>query len=80
MTLRKLTLTHNKKKGTWDLKQDKGNQVLHSFRTKANATKGGALKKVLGKKGGSVKIAKITGGYQEERTYPGSKDPRSSKG
>ena len=80
MKLRKLTLTHNPKKSTWDLKVDKSNQVLHRFRTKENATKGGAMKRVLGKKGGSVKIEKISGGYQEERTYPGSKDPRESKG
>ena len=80
MTLRKLTLTHNKKKSTWDVKVDNTKKVLHHFRTKDNATKGGALKKVLGKQGGSVKIEKITGGYQEERTYPGSKDPRRSKG
>ncbi len=80
MTLRKLTLTHNKKKSTWDVKLDESKQVLHTFKTKKNATKGGALKRVLGKKGGSVKIEKITGGYQEERTYPGSKDPRRSKG
>jgi hypothetical protein len=29
---------------------------------------------------GSVKIHKETGGFQEERTYPRSKDPRKSKG
>lgn len=30
--------------------------------------------------GGSLKIHKNTGGFQEERTYPRSKDPRKSKG
>jgi hypothetical protein len=31
-----------------DLKQDKSKQVLHSFKTKANATKRGALKQPQG--------------------------------
>lgn len=30
--------------------------------------------------GGSLKIHKNNGGFQEERTYPRSKDPRRSKG
>lgn len=80
MTLRKLTLNVNAKKGTWDLKEDKGKKVIHSYKTKENATKGGALKSALGKQSGSVKIEKVTGGYQEERNYPAGKDPCSTKG
>jgi hypothetical protein len=38
------------------------------------------LSRALGKEGGSVKIEKISGGYQEERTFPRSADPRKSKG
>ncbi len=30
--------------------------------------------------GGSLKIHKNKGGFQEERTYPKSKDPKQSKG
>jgi hypothetical protein len=30
--------------------------------------------------GGSLKIHKNSGGFQEERTYPRSKDPKESKG
>ncbi|MBG27020.1 MULTISPECIES: DUF2188 domain-containing protein [Croceibacter] len=30
--------------------------------------------------GGSLKIHKNKGGFQEERTYPKSNDPRASKG
>lgn len=30
--------------------------------------------------GGSLKIHKNSGGFQEERTYPRSKDPKQSKG
>lgn len=40
--------------------------------------KGGALEKAIGE--GSVKIQKMDGKFQEERTFPGSKDPKSSKG
>lgn len=34
----------------------------------------------VGEKGGSVKIHKENGQYQEERTYPRSADPKKSKG
>jgi len=34
----------------------------------------------LGNQGGSVKIKKLDGKYEEERTYPKSKDPIKSKG
>jgi hypothetical protein len=61
-------LAHNSKKDCCDLKKDKRKKVLHSYKTKENATKGGVLKRALGELGGSVKIEKITGGYQEERT------------
>ena len=39
------------------------------------------LKKALGSEGGSVKIEyKEKSGYEEERTFPRSADPRESKG
>lgn len=78
--LPKATLAKNKKTENWDLKEDKTGKVLKSFPTKADATKGGALEKALGKDGGSVKIKKEDGKIQEERTYPQSEDPKSSKG
>jgi hypothetical protein len=34
----------------------------------------------LGNQGGSVRIHKQDGQIQEERTYPGSKDPPGSRG
>jgi hypothetical protein len=37
-------------------------------------------KKAVGKDGGAVKIQKENGDFQEERTYPSSKDPHSSPG
>lgn len=78
--LPKFTLTKNEKKDRWDLVQDKAGKVIKSFDTKTEATKGGVLEKALGKAGGSVKIQKEDAKFQEERTYPRSADPKSSKG
>jgi hypothetical protein len=77
--LPKFTLTHNDKKGGWDLKQDKTEKVVKHFETKEDATAGGVLKRAIGGEG-SVKIEKVSGGYQEERTFPDSEDPKKSKG
>ncbi len=78
--LPKFTLEYNEKKETWDLESDKTNKVVKRFDTKEEATEGGVLKKVIGPEGGSVKIQKENGRFQEERTFPRSADPRSSKG
>ncbi|CAN5630899.1 DUF2188 domain-containing protein [soil metagenome] len=78
--LPKYTLTHNEKKDRWDLVNDQTDRVKKSFDAKAEATKGGVLEKAVGAGGGSVKIQKLNGRFQEERTYPGSADPKSSKG
>lgn len=80
MALPKYTLEYDEDKEKWSLENDRTNRTLRNFDTKEDATKGGALKKVLGNNGGSVKIQKMNGRYQEERTYPRSKDPRESKG
>ena len=78
--LPKFTLTHDKKSDKWDLKNDTTNQKVKSFETKTDATKGGVLEKAVGSAGGSVKIQKVDGKFQEERTYPGNKDPKASPG
>lgn len=78
--LPKYTLVHNDKKDSWDLKQDGSGKVIKSFEDKGDATKGGVLKKAVGGGGGSVKIQKMDGTYQEERTYPRSADPKQSPG
>lgn len=78
--LPKYTLTHNEKKERWDLEKDKSHQVVKTFKTKGQATKGGVLEKAVGPAGGSVKIQKQDGKFQEERTYPRSKDPKKSPG
>jgi Uncharacterized protein conserved in bacteria (DUF2188) len=78
--LPKFTLKHNDKRDKWDLTKDKSDEVVRSFTKKESATKGGVLKRAVGSSGGSVKIQKEDGKYQEERTYPRSKDPKRSKG
>jgi uncharacterized protein DUF2188 len=78
--LPKFTLKFDQKSDKWTLRNDRTNRVEKTFTTKARATAGGALKRAVGRGGGSVKIQKENGRVQEERTYPGSKDPRKSKG
>jgi hypothetical protein len=80
MPLRKFTVTKNRNGSGWTLKDNQTKRVKHTFRTKANAKKGGAVKTLLGKEGGSVRFEKEHGGFDEERTYPRSKDPKRSKG
>jgi hypothetical protein len=67
--LTKYTVEFNEKMSKWTLRNDKTKKIAKSFKTKAGATKGGALKRALGKNGGSVKIQKENGRIQEVRTY-----------
>jgi hypothetical protein len=78
--LPKYTLSHNQNTDRWDLRKDNSHNLVKSFNTKEQATKGGVLERAVGKEGGSVKIEKVHGGYQEERTYPRSADPKKSPG
>lgn len=78
--LPKFTLDKNKEKGVWELTNDKTDKVVKTFKTKGAATAGGVLEKALGADGGSVKIKLENNKFEEERTYPGSKDPKQSKG
>jgi hypothetical protein len=78
--LAKYTLQYNEEKEQWDLKADGSKHIIKSFEYKIEATAGGVLRKALGKNGGSVKIQKRNGRFQEERTYPRSADPRGSRG
>ena len=78
--LPKYTLSHDEKKGDWALSEDGSGKVKSRFDSKAEALAGGALRKAVGATGGSVKIQKIDGTFQEERTYPKSEDPKRSPG
>ena len=79
-TLPKYTLKHDDKKDNWALQQDKTGRTVKTFDTKTEATKGGVLENAVGQHGGSVRIQKENGRIQEERTYPGSADPKKSPG
>lgn len=76
--LRKYTLEYNERTERWALENAAG-KAVKSFATKAAATRGGVLKRAIGGEG-SVRIQKENGRFQEERTFPRSRDPRRSKG
>lgn len=78
--LPKFTLEFEEHKKKWELQYDATERVVKTFATKEDATQRGALRKAVGPEGGSVKIQKKSGPYQEERTYPKSRDPKRSKG
>lgn len=78
--LLKFDLARNKETKRWELTGQGSDKAVKSFRTKEAATKAGALENALGEEGGSVRIKKLNGRIQEERTYPGSKDPKKSPG
>lgn len=76
--LPRFMVAFNKASKAWEL-TDSGKNVVKKFKTKAEATKGGVLEKAVKGKG-SVRIKKLDGRIQEERTFPRSADPRGSKG
>lgn len=78
--LPKYTLDKNERTEKWDLRKDNTHELVKTFGTKDNATQGGVLERAVGPNGGSVKIQKENGRFQEERTYPASKDPKKSPG
>ena len=78
--LTKYTASFNEKKDKWQIENDKTDKVIKTFDTKEIMTAGGVLRRAIGPEGGSVKIQKVDGKFQEERTYPKSADPKSSKG
>lgn len=78
--LPKYTLEKDERKDRWELQKDSTGKVVKTFSTKERATARGVLKRAVGNEGGSVKIQKENGRFQEERTFPRSRDPRSSKG
>jgi hypothetical protein len=52
--------------------------LVKAFKTKAEAIEGGVLEKLVGE--GTVRVHREDGQLEEERTFPRSKDPRSSPG
>ncbi len=80
MALDKYHLTKDAAADKWRLEKEGASRATKLFDRKEDAVAGGSLSKALGRSGGSVRIHKTDGGIQEERTFPRSKDPRSSKG
>lgn len=68
-----------KKEGDkWKFGRESGERPLKTFETKEKGMKHST--QYVKERGGSLKIRKENGQYQEERTYPRSADPRRSKG
>lgn len=78
--LPRYTVSKDERKDDWVLRNDQTGRVEKRTDTKAEMTKGGVIERVVGSNGGSVRIQKEDGKYQEERTYPSSRDPRRTKG
>lgn len=76
MPLDKFHLT--KKGDEWRLEKEGSNRAIVKAETKAEAVK--KMQEHFKRNEGSVRIHKQNGTIQEERTYPGSKDPKKSKG
>ena len=74
---RRFHFTYDKKKGDWRLFEQGSKSTLRRFKTKEEGVKVSA--KLVRSKGNSqLKIHKVDGKIQEERTY--GNDPRRSKG
>jgi hypothetical protein len=52
-------------------KDDQTDRAKHTFRTKANAKKGGAVKNLLGTEVGSVRLEKERGGFRRDKSGSG---------
>lgn len=73
--LKRFTL---KKSGDSWILQDQLGELVREFKTKAEALQGRTLEGLVGE--GTVRIHRLDGQVEEERTYPRSEDPRRSPG
>jgi hypothetical protein len=67
-----------KRNNEWRLEKAGSDRALLKAPTKAEAVQ--KMRRFMKTREGSVRIHKVDGKIQEERTYPRAKDPRSSKG
>ena len=67
-----------KRKNEWRLEKAGSDRALVKASTKAEAIQ--KTRRYMKTRKGSVRIHKVNGKIQEERTYPRGADPRSSKG
>lgn len=66
------------KNGLWSLKKENSDRAIKNFDNKEDGKE--FSRDYLKNHGGSLKIHNADGTFQEERTYPRSKDPKRSKG
>ncbi len=74
---RKYTVTFDDAKEKWILKHDVSGKVLKAFETKEDATRAGALRKTIGQRGGTVRIFRRNGAFEEERNFPPVSDGKA---
>ncbi|MGR1197695.1 DUF2188 domain-containing protein [Aeromonas hydrophila] len=67
-----------KRRDKWALVKEGNERASKTADTKAEMVK--LASAYVGDKGGSVKIRKLDGTFEEERTYPRANDPKKSKG
>ncbi len=78
--LRRFTVAHDAVQFNWYLRNESTGKIVRRFHTKAEATASGVLQGLLGPDGGTVRIHNLDGTFDEERTFPRERDPRSSPG
>ncbi|MCY4495481.1 MAG: DUF2188 domain-containing protein [Acidimicrobiaceae bacterium] len=74
------TLHKDEKTKKWRLEKEGSNRAIRTYDTKAEGVSDLPRRFNNSNAGASVQIRKLDGRIQEERTYPGSKDPRASLG
>jgi hypothetical protein len=80
LNLPKYTLSHDQKKDDWTLREDSSGRIKRRFDSKAEEQLAECCAEPLGQVADPVKIQKMDGTFQEERTFPRSKDPKRSPG
>jgi hypothetical protein len=78
--LRKLTLSFDRSRRDWVLREEGAANEIARFDSKESALGGRLADLAREGSGASVKIQREDGSFEEERTYPRSADPRKSIG
>jgi hypothetical protein len=71
---RKFTVKFEQSRAQWILKHDDTEKIIKTFKGKEEAGRAGVLRKVLGRKGGTVVLRTKTGAFDEERNFPELQD------
>lgn len=77
--LPKYHLTCDKDRNDWELKREGAKRATRRFATKGEAMGHRVLEKLLGSKGGSVRIHRMDGTFEEERTFPAAPPKRTAR-